>query len=171
LRQDLFFRIAGLSLYIPPLRERVEDIIALVDYYILKYNRLMNRSVVSLSKELETILLRYDWPGNVREMEHVIENLMVRSELSDLVLELKHLPPHLLSKFMPASSSTEPYSSKELLNDVMDRTERNIIVHALKRHHGNLTAASKELGIIRQSLMYRMKRLDIERPRLDDEVE
>lgn len=96
-------------------------------------------------------------------MEHVVENLMVRAEESDTILEVGHLPDHLRQRF--SEMAAEPFiEASPHLNEALNNLERSLIQMALRRRSGNLTAASKDLGIIRQSLIYRMKRLGIERP-------
>lgn len=168
LRQDLFFRVAGLSLYLEPLRNRKEEIMTLSDYFIQKYNLMINRSIAGLDSKLENALKNYDWPGNIRELEHVIENLMVRALEEDTLLTLDHLPTHLSSIIINTAKTTTTIST-ELLNQALHRVEKKMIIEALNRSHGNLTAASRELGIIRQSLIYRMKKLGMERPIFNDE--
>jgi arginine utilization regulatory protein len=163
LRQDLYFRVAGLSLYLLPLREKKDEMECLMSHYIKKYNSVVGRSIKAVSEGLKKAFHDYGWPGNIREMEHVIENLMVRAEDSDIILEVRHLPEHLIHRFSEMVS--EPFIEEALqLNDALNSVERAMIIKALKRQSGNLTAASRDLGIIRQSLIYRMKRLGIERP-------
>lgn len=165
LRQDLYYRIGGLSLYIAPLRDRPEDIRCLAQFFINKYNHLMHYKIERLSDALESAFARYDWPGNVRELEHVIENLMVHSDEADHVLNATHLPGYLKQALMLESfEPSEPHpAKKELLNDQLNRIERGILLESLRRNHFNLSATSRELGIIRQSLIYKMKRLNIEK--------
>lgn len=160
LRQDLYYRIGGLSLYIAPLRERPEDIRCLIRFFINKYNHLMHYRIENVSEALESGLTKYPWPGNVRELEHVMENLMVHCDENDRILEATHLPGYLKQALMPEGMET-PAVKREYLNDQMDRIERNILVEALQRNQFNLSATSRELGIIRQSLLYKMKRLKI----------
>ena len=187
LRQDLYYRVAALSLYLLPLRERKEEIVSLMHHYIRKYNAVVGRSVEFVSEALKMAIMSYSWPGNIRELEHVVENLMVRAEASDRILEERHLPGHLSSRFLHATTKQmevrhvfdepEPevifdygyeagvnFTDEMSLNEALNTLERSMICNALKQHHGNVTAASKALGIIRQSLIYRMKRLGVERP-------
>lgn len=162
LRQDLYFRVAGLSLYLLPLREKKDELKSLICHYIKKYNSIVGRRISNVSEELSAALQAYTWPGNIRELEHVVENLMVRAEDSDNILEVRHLPDHLIHRF--SEKVSEPLIEEPLhLNDALNNVERSMILTALKRRNGNLTAASRDLGIIRQSLIYRMKRLGIEK--------
>ncbi len=163
LRQDLYFRIAGLSLYLLPLREKKDELESLIRHYIKKYNSIVGRRISTVSEDLSAALQAHTWPGNIRELEHVIENLMVRAEESDIILEVRHLPDHLIHRF--SEKVSELFLEEPLrLNDALNSVERSMILIALKRRNGNITAASRDLGIIRQSLIYRMKRLGIERP-------
>lgn len=165
LRQDLYYRIGGLSLYISPLRERAEDIRCLTRFFIQKYNHMLNTHVEQLSESLERAFENYGWPGNVRELEHVIENLMVHNDDQTRVLEGTHLPAYLKASLNLNTSDARPKPQrKEPLNDRMDSFEREIILDALCRNHYNISSTSRELGIIRQSLLYKMKRLGIEKP-------
>lgn len=165
LRQDLYYRIGGLSLYISPLRERPEDIRCLTRFFIQKYNHMLNTHVEQLSESLERAFENYGWPGNVRELEHVIENLMVHNDDQTRVLEGTHLPAYLKTSLNLDTGDERPKPKrKEPLNDRMDSFEREIILDALCRNHYNISSTSRELGIIRQSLLYKMKRLGIEKP-------
>lgn len=187
LRQDLYYRVAALSLYILPLRERKEDILSLMHHYIRKYNGIIGRNIQLVSDTLKSAMLHYNWPGNIRELEHVVENLMVRADALDSLLEERHLPSHLSGRFLKTANrhmterlfvdEIEPEASFDCvddtamtavgdisLNEALNALERSMICSALRQHHGNVTATSKSLGIIRQSLIYRMKRLGIERP-------
>lgn len=164
LRQDLYYRIGGLSLYISPLRERPEDVRCLTRFFIQKYNHMLNTHVEQLSEVLERAFENYDWPGNVRELEHVIENLMVHNDEASLVLEGTHLPAYLKAslKIDPKAERPKPVK-REGLNDRMDHFEKELILEALGRNSYNISSTSRELGIIRQSLLYKMKRLGIEK--------
>ncbi len=164
LRQDLYYRIGGLSLYISPLRERPEDVRCLTRFFIQKYNHMLNTHVEQLSEVLERAFENYEWPGNVRELEHVIENLMVHNDEQNRVLEATHLPMYLKTSLKIDPKAVQPKPVKrEGLNDRMDHFEREIILEALSRNSYNISSTSRELGIIRQSLLYKMKRLGIEK--------
>jgi arginine utilization regulatory protein len=164
LRQDLYYRIGGLSLYIAPLRERPEDIRCLTHYFIQRFNHMMHTRVEGISESLEKAFNHYEWPGNVRELEHVIENLMVHNDDQIQILEGSHLPAYLKSSLKIEGIEPETHKKKkEFLNDQIDRIERGIIIEALRCNRFNLSATSRELGIIRQSLIYKMKRLGIDK--------
>lgn len=161
LRQDLFFRIARIALHIPPLRGRRKDIANLTEVSIKKYNLILHKNVKSLSPELYELLMCYNWPGNVRELEHVMENLMIRVENNQTVLGLAHLPAHLKKMLFSAKVVEKIPAEKPALPDTLKKVEKKLILDSLERNKWNYLKTAKELGIIRQSLEYRMKKLGI----------
>ncbi len=161
LRKDLFYRISGLMLNIPSLRERKEDIKYLSEYFIHRNNKIMNKNVAIMSQNLEQLLMNYSWPGNIRELEYVIENLMIKVKNNCNILTLDDLPSHISHNLNSDFVSKNIKVAGKLLNDTLDDVEKKMILQALEDSNWNITHASKRLGIIRQSLLYRMKRLDI----------
>ncbi|WP_051541917.1 sigma-54 interaction domain-containing protein [Clostridium lundense] len=160
LRQDLFYRIAGLCLYIPSLRERKEDIISIGEFFIRKYNKLLNKSVETFSIQLRKIMFSYKWPGNIRELEHFTENAMVRVKDGEKELVTDHVPIYIKNVVVNELSNNE----KSSLPDYLKSIERKMILEGLGKNKWNLTQTAKDLGIIRQSLEYRLKKLNIKRP-------
>lgn len=160
LRQDLFYRIAGLCLYIPSLRERKEDIISIGEFFIRKYNKLLNKNVETFSIELRKVMFSYKWPGNIRELEHFIENAMVRVKDGEKELITNHIPVYIKNVVINELYNNEKNSLPDYLRDV----ERKMILEGLSKNNWNFTQTAKELGIIRQSLEYRLKKLHIKRP-------
>jgi arginine utilization regulatory protein len=161
LRQDLFYRISGLCLYIAPLRERREDILDLTFFFINKYNKLLNKKIKSLSPQLQQIILNYNWPGNVRELEHMIENLMIRASEQQKELEISNMPFYIKEMVLRPDNSNGVRTKTEALPDTLRSIEEKIILESLNKNNWNISATSKDLGIIRQSLLYRMKKLGI----------
>lgn len=161
LRQDLYFRISRLCLFIPPLRERPEDIVFLTNFFINKYNEILDKSIKGYANDLRELLYDYVWPGNVRELEHVIENLVINAESSEFELNSSHLPNYLKSKLLKEKNKVRKNAGS--LPETLNEAERKIIVEALNRYNWNFTRTSAYLGIIRQSLIYRVKKLDITR--------
>lgn len=159
LRQDLYFRISRLCLFIPPLRERPEDIVFLTNYFISKYNEILDKSIKGYTNDLRELLYDYVWPGNVRELEHVIENLVINAETGEYELNSSHLPNYLKSKLIKEENKTRKNTGS--LPYTLNEAERKIIVEALNRFNWNFTRTSAYLGIIRQSLIYRVKKLNI----------
>lgn len=161
LRKDLFYRISGLMLNIPPLRERRDDIKYLADYFVKKNNKIMNKNVAIISQNLDNLLTNYSWPGNIRELEYVIENLMIRVKSNCNILTLDDLPKHINDNLSSEVICESIKTEDKLLNDALEDVEKRLILQALEDTSWNITHASKQLGIIRQSLLYRMKRLNI----------
>lgn len=155
LRRDLYFRLSTLSLNIPPLRDRKEDIPVLIKYFIGKYNEKIYRNVKGVSRETERVLESYSWPGNVRELEHTIQRAVALSESSYITDEV--LPNNLqqLSKEL-AVTSTESgdFSLKKALED----TEINLIERTLRETGNNVSKSAKILGIPRQTLQSKLKK-------------
>lgn len=161
MRNDLYYRIAGYFLKIPPLRERKDDIIILTEHFIRRYSSLMGKSAIGVDRKLKKVLDSYGWPGNIRELENLVENMLVLCDPIDKYLTMEHIPEYIKRRYLGANGGNQKEFS--LLNDELDNLERKIIMSSLEENDWNYTKTSKSLGIIRQSLAYRMKRLNIER--------
>ncbi len=164
LRQDLYYRIAGYNLVIPPLRERDNDIFDLSKFYISKNNLSMNKNVSKMKEDLKNFMKEYSWPGNIRELEHFIENIMVRTEVGDTYLRRENIPGYLLEVMNSIFKENKldnisEYSLEEKINEF----EKSLILNSLDNNNWNVTRTAKELGVTRQSLIYRMKKLDLNR--------
>jgi len=164
LRLDLFYRISGYNLYIPPLRDRDEDIFHISHHYIKKYNLVMDKVISSIGEDLKNMMKTYPWPGNIRELEHFIENTMVRSGEEEKVLRLENTPDYILEAMKWSDSGIQEREvSTENLQDSLDGLEKRLIKQALGKNFWNVTRTAKALGITRQSLIYRMRKYDIDR--------
>ena len=163
LRKDLFYRLAVITLFVPPLKDRQEDIEALIDYFLNKYQRIYGLGRVRIDDELKAVLNRYLWPGNVRELEHIIESAMNMLD-SRKVLTIDHLPHYLKSKFINQTGAYSEFYNKGsgTLAQVLREVEKQVLREALEDHNGNITKAAASIGIARQNLQYRMKKLGIE---------
>ncbi|WP_432662296.1 sigma 54-interacting transcriptional regulator [Wukongibacter baidiensis] len=161
LRQDLFFRIASFCLYIPPLRERARDILSLSSYFIDKFNTILSKRVEGFSRELNDVMLSYSWPGNVRELENAIENLMIRVGEREKKLRIEHLPHYIKTTIIGENASRIIRKKESSLPETLRDIEKRIIIESLDKNEWNISKTSRDLGIIRQSLLYRMKKLDI----------
>jgi arginine utilization regulatory protein len=162
IRQDLYYRLAAVILYIPPLRERKEDIVVLSNYFLRKYNKQFGTTVDQISEDLLAVLMKHSWPGNVRELEHMIESSMNMVDPGDRVLTFDHLPLYLRKKFTGQNDGYRDmikYSCK--LNIMLQEFEKRIIKETLLKNSWNISQTSKELGIFRQALQYRIKRYNI----------
>lgn len=164
LRQDLFYRIAGYNLYIPPLKERGKDLFELAEYYISENNLIMNKNVISITEQLRKMMENYNWPGNIRELEHFIENIMVRTSDDDRFLRASNIPSYILDIML---ANDQDYNTgivnNQTLQEKLDIMEKKFIVKTLDNNLWNVSKSAKELGITRQSLIYRMRKLKVER--------
>ncbi|MFM1653347.1 sigma-54 interaction domain-containing protein [Brevibacillus sp. B_LB10_24] len=171
LRKDLYYRLGVVTLFIPPLRERREDIPLLTQHFIQKYNQLFQMDVTGVSEEVQQFYLGYDWPGNVRELQHVIEGAM-NLMADETTIMPHHLPSlHLRRKNQVQQASHAAAASLEQqfleetareaapLKEKLLMFESSYIQMVVGKHNGNLSRAAKELGISRQSLQYRLRRL------------
>ncbi len=155
-RDDLYFRLAVVKLELPPLKRRREDVPYLVDHFIRKYNARKGRRIVSVSPEVMSVLMHQDFPGNVRELENIIEYAFVICH--DSIIQIHHLPAELLS---PAKETRQdPIPIETPVTKVVD--EYNHILAALRQYGGNITLAARELGIHRTTLWRKMKRYQID---------
>ncbi|MGL6108389.1 sigma-54 interaction domain-containing protein [Romboutsia sp.] len=183
LRQDLFYRISSLTIKIPPLRERKEDIKLLTMFYISKYNLKLDKNIQEINKDLLYILEQYNWPGNIRELEHIMENLFIACEDDKKIIDLECLTEYIKDELSlnndidtrNINNSIEKinddicndlnlYLDTEeslSLSDILKNIEKEIIINVLEDTNWNISHASKKLNIIRQSLIYRMKKLGI----------
>ncbi|WP_186429957.1 sigma-54-dependent Fis family transcriptional regulator [Clostridium sp. BSD9I1] len=163
LRQDLFYRISGFCLYIPPLRERIKDVICIGEFFIKKYNKLLSRNIKAFSKQLEQIMMSHKWPGNIRELEHFVENMMIKATENQRELNYEDIPRYIKNEMLNEVAVNMIQDNEKTLPEFLRFEEKKIIINSLNKNLWNLTRTAKDLGIIRQSLEYRMKKLDIKR--------
>jgi DNA-binding NtrC family response regulator len=166
-REDLYYRINVIALYLPPLRERGDDIPLLAKHFLAKRIEEENRPLQEFSKDAVDLLSRYPWPGNVREMENIVEQAFIWSKGSDTITP-EHLPPILKNDTRSSSLRDDTLAGRLSLEKAVMEFEREIILDALKRTNYIQTHAANLLGISRRMLKYRMDTLGIGRP--DQEV-
>lgn len=171
-RADLFYRLGGMSIHIPPLRERRLDIEPLAELYVQRACRQLDRAnVPGLSRAAIAALTACAWPGNVRELKNVIERAVVLCAEGEIGLD--HLPPGILAKTGPPVSPAETASgpAAPLMRDELRGLERARIIEALAQCLGNQTEAAKMLGISRRTLVSRLAEFNLPRPRKRDPSE
>lgn len=162
LRQDLYYRIAGYNLVIPPLRERDNDIFDLSKFYISRNNLNLNKNVSEITANLKGFMKEYCWPGNIRELEHFIENIMVRTEEGDIYLRQENIPKYILDIMNTNNQENKMENqSVESLEEKISEFEKDLILKSLGNNKWNVTRTAKDLGVSRQSLIYRMRKLDL----------
>lgn len=162
-REDLYYRINVIALYLPPLRERGEDVPLLAKHFLSKRIEEDHRPSQDFSKEAIDLLARYPWPGNVREMENIIEQAFIWSKGSDVVTP-EHLPTILRNDTRSSSLRDDTLAGRLSLEKAVMEFEREIILDALKKNNYVQTHAASQLGISRRMLKYRMDTLGIGRP-------
>jgi DNA-binding NtrC family response regulator len=156
-REDLYYRLNVVTISLPPLRERKEDIPPLVEHFLKKYNRENRKNVTSLSREVRDLLMNYQYPGNVRELENIIERAVVlcRGE----TLTIQDLPLNLRESKVEAALEGARQSGN--LPGALEEIERRMISSALERSSGVQTKAAADLGISERVLRYKMKKYKI----------
>jgi len=157
-RADLFYRLQGVRLRLPPLRERVDDLPDLIAHLLDRTARRMNRLPATVSTEALRALWAYGWPGNVRELQHVLEGAMV---MSDGVILPVHLPPAIQQATAQPPAAAAPVLAGPL-DEALETWERQMILDALRQGGGIQARAAKILGISERSLWYRVKKLGIQ---------
>jgi PAS domain S-box-containing protein len=153
-REDLFFRINVIRLSIAPLRERREDIPLLIDHFMERINLKQSKQIKKVSPSALRLLLNYDFPGNVRELENIIEHAIILTK--GIEIQPRNLPSYLTNKQREPLPRAEISEEKDLA--VLEKVERDLVASALERNGGNTGAAAKELGIHRTTLWRKMKR-------------
>jgi len=152
-REDLYYRINVFPIFMPPLRERKDDIILLADHFLEKYARENNKTINRISTPAINMLTSYHWPGNVRELENAIERAALVCD-SDVVRS-EHLPPSL-----QIARGDEP-RGQITFTEIIENKERELIVDALKRVGGRQRKAAKDLGITERILGYKIRKYGI----------
>lgn len=172
-REDLYYRINVIHLHLPPLRERKEDISYLCSYFIKKFNEKMNKNIQGIHPDVLDLLLQYDWPGNIRELENILErafhfctsewirksdininpvnsNLAIRK--NDFFVKVNNIEDHL---------EFNHFEYHNLSKDILSLTEKELIIKALQKANGNRSKAAKLLNISRSTLYYKLKKYNI----------
>lgn len=150
-REDLFYRLNIVKIDLPPLAKRREDIPLLVENFIHKFNLKKGKSVTGVSDDVMEFLMSYDFPGNIRELENIIEHAFVLCK--DRIIEIKHLPPWLTPSFKEREAPR-----REPLAHPLKNAEAELIGKILEKHHGNRVATARELRINRSTLWRKMKK-------------
>ncbi|MDI9570893.1 MAG: sigma 54-interacting transcriptional regulator [Pseudomonadota bacterium] len=154
-REDLYYRINVLKLSLPPLRERMEDIPLLIDHFIRIFNALQDKSLQGVDDKALTRLMAYSYPGNVRELENIIERAFILCKSG--IIQCKDLPEFLRSGQEDETAPSDHTTFREV--------EAAFLINALKRNKGNRAQTARELGIHKSTLFRRIKALGIQEPR------
>ena len=152
-REDLYYRLNVVTIEIPPLRERGNDIILISNHLIKKLSVDLDKRVTGISKEAEQYLKTFEWKGNVRELENILERAINIMGDNDIIIDAKDLPKEITGK--------EVLIKPKKLQDVLDESEKNAIILALRASGGNKTKAAKILEIGRTSLYEKIEKYKI----------
>lgn len=162
-RRDLFYRLAVIPIYVPPLRERREDIPVLARHFLKIFASKYGKDFAGFAPDCMEVLYQYDWPGNVRELQNLVEQLVVLREGG--IIRVSDLPRHVLTSGDSCRARLTPRAGAEggmrELREVRKAAERDAIIYALKKFHGNRTRAAKYLGISRRAIQLKIKSLQL----------
>ncbi len=154
-REDLFYRLNVVAIVIPPLRSRKSDIPLLADHFLRKHAQRHNQPVKELSREALDLLMKYDYPGNLRELEHLIERAIILG--SDNIVTTNDLPANV--RRLQSESAIEREIKTESLNEQLESFEREIILATLQKTGGNQRKAAQLLGVSERNLRYKLEKL------------
>jgi DNA-binding NtrC family response regulator len=154
-RQDLFYRLKVFPIALPPLRDRMSDLPALIRFFLADFQKDFKKKIQGLSVDANQLMASYSWPGNIRELRNVLERAFILCESE--TIDVEHLPPELLS---PSPSQAEAVSLFRLPPQgiSLETVEQDFIRQALEMSGGNQVHAARLLGISRDALRYRMKK-------------
>ena len=155
-REDLYYRLNVFPIVVPPLRERREDILPLVDYFVDKFNKKLDIAV-TVDGEVKEMLSRYEWPGNIRELENLMERMMLMARSKRLTLS--EIPAEFMDRIENSAASSgnedkKPF--KDFLRSHMEDVERQMIIRCLEESGSNVTKAAKMMGLSRKGLQIKM---------------
>lgn len=153
-RDDLYYRLNVVRIHLPPLRERIEDLPYFVRYFIHKYNQKFNRNVQDISELVFSVLSHYSWPGNIRELENLVERLIAFSE-KPVITEGDIPVEYLVSDFEALKKRS---AEGDVLNEASEAFERSFILRVLEKEGWNQTRTSERLGVHRKTLEYKIKK-------------
>ncbi len=155
-REDLYYRLNVVTINIPPLRERREDIPTLIDFFLNKYISTTKKSKAEFSKEAFDILMRYNYPGNVRELENIVHHSLVLSR--EELITSEDIPISLRKKRSESGKPCDELDLETPMSEQVDSLEKKLVKEAMERTKGNQTGAAKILGIPERNLRYRLEK-------------
>lgn len=153
-REDLYYRLNVIKIELPPLSQRREDIPLLIEHFIRLFNLKMHKKITGVSDEVLSLLMRYDFPGNIREMQNIIEHAFVLCKRS--IIELEHLPREVFEKKEEVLKGTPTHYKK------LEEAEAHLIKETLQRYSGHRGKTAEALGIAKSTLWRKMRRYKIE---------
>jgi two-component system response regulator HydG len=165
-REDLYYRLNVVNLEIPPLRDRKQDVPLLASYFRERYSARTGKVVRDFSPEAQDLLMRYDYPGNVRELENAVQRAVTLCD--GVTIQASDLPPAFSQPRM-LEGGGEPGAERDMWS--LEEVEKEHIIRVLKRQRGNLVHSSRQLGISRTTLWRKMKQYGIQKPDLKNREE
>ncbi len=159
-REDLYYRLNVVPIYLPPLRERKEDILLLADHFVNKFSKKIGKEVLGLSEEAKSILLRYHFPGNIRELENMIERSITL--LKGKIIKVEDLPEEIIEKEISVQEISKKIQGPKSLAQAINLFEKEYIQNVLEKTKGKKGEAAEILGISRKTLWEKIKELKIE---------
>jgi PAS domain S-box-containing protein len=158
-RSDLYYRVNVMAIELPPLRSRREDIPLLIDHFVDRFNRIQGKQISGVAPDALSLLLAHDYPGNIRELENLIERAFVLC--TEGRIEVGHLPDGFVSRLYRPEPGTD-------MGSVVQAVESQVILEALRRHRFNRLAAARELGVHKSTLFRKIKALGLRLPPGED---
>lgn len=172
-REDLYYRLYVIPIFIPPLRDRKEDIKPLVSNIIRKCNQEFGRNIKGASPEVIEILLNYSWPGNIRELENVIERAVINMKLTDDFMNASYIPEFVSLTKQKVFKDEKEYQKENIINtkeenikclkNIKKQTEKDAILNTLKAFNGDCKKSAEQLGISIRTLYYKMQKYEIKK--------
>ena len=147
-REDLLYRINTITIDLPPLRERGDDVLLLAEYYLHKYTQKYDKGGLKINQKGQNKLLKYSWPGNVRELQHSIEKAVILADT------------HIIGEDSFTLNSTASNQRIDLRNKTIEEMETEMILASIEKEKGNMSAAAKKLGITRPTLYKKLKKIE-----------
>ena len=154
-RQDLYYRLNVIPIHVPALRERQDDIKLLVEHFLAKFNAIYNKNISPLDDKIMQVLEEYEWPGNIRELENVIERAVVLNKSNRLVLD------DFTEKISKRQKTTVEFSEEDGLTQAVNEYERALLISELKKNKGNKLQTASKLKINRGTFMSKLKKYNI----------
>jgi DNA-binding NtrC family response regulator len=158
-REDLYYRLNVIPIFLPPLRERLDDIPLLADYFIKRYSAANDKHIAGMSEEALQMCMAYHWPGNVRELENAIENAIVLGE-GDVILA-EHLPFTVALRHKSQATANTFIGAGPTYREKMEAAEKMVLEDAIRRADGNKSEAAKKLGISLRTMRYKIHKYNL----------
>ncbi len=160
-REDLYYRLNVVKIHIPPLRERQEDVLPLAYHFLKEFNDTYNKQIAGFKNQTESLMLSYDWPGNVRQLRNTIEKMVIFCRDREIGYEESMNALEIIPGDQPGKINDEHGNNKSLKNALHD-FERNYILQMLHKNEGKIGATAQALGIDRSNLFKKMRKYNIE---------